>query len=314
MKIFGKKRRSTPTTPPTTPQVKIENVPSYFDEQSGNTSSKAADKKQTGRNKKKVELVTEIDQLLKLEPSELNAKQRRLLKRHRDRESPEDNGANDEKKSPLEETAEEKTEETTAVSEEEHEEEEEESIDDASTKNIAVKKEIVVTSTNESTESKPSEEEPTSLEGLNSKERRKLLRKWKREGKDITLLENSIAPQSTDNNQTEATDKKRQLDADTDTPTPKRKRRKKDVDWSTLQPEEKKRREHQRKMQEEAAKRRASGEGTNSGHKHPLNSERRRANKRKPGKARMIAEMKKQAKSDWDAKSQSAWGYQMRSR
>ena len=51
---------------------------------------------------------------------------------------------------------------------------------------------------------------------------------------------------------------------------------------STLPPEERLRREEQRRLQKEAAERRARGEHVTPGHKRPLNSERRRANRRKP--------------------------------
>lgn len=61
------------------------------------------------------------------------------------------------------------------------------------------------------------------------------------------------------------------------------KRRKKEIDWSSLPPEERLRRQEQARLQQEAAERRANGEDiTKPGHKHPLNSQRRRANRRKP--------------------------------
>jgi hypothetical protein len=83
-------------------------------------------------------------------------------------------------------------------------------------------------------------------------------------------------------------------------------------DWSHLTPEERQRREVQRQMQKEAEERRRkalleNGQGTLSSsssslflsgkHKHPLNSERRRANKRKPsGKiAKMLFKKRERA-------------------
>ena len=62
----------------------------------------------------------------------------------------------------------------------------------------------------------------------------------------------------------------------------KTKKRQKVVDWSKLPPEERLRREEQRRLQKEAAERQARGEDKTPGYKHPLNSQRRRANRRKP--------------------------------
>ena len=87
--------------------------------------------------------------------------------------------------------------------------------------------------------------------------------------------------------------------------TPKRTtKRRKGVDWNTLPPEERMRREEQRRLQKEAAERKASGE-INTKYSHPLNSERRRANRRKPKHA---ARNKKTA--PWDDHNES--GFHMR--
>lgn len=78
----------------------------------------------------------------------------------------------------------------------------------------------------------------------------------------------------------------------TNTNTKKKKRK----DFSHLPPEERARREKQRQMQQEARKRREEEleeTGTLST-RHPLNSERRRANRRKPGRVGMIAKRKKE--------------------
>ena len=77
-----------------------------------------------------------------------------------------------------------------------------------------------------------------------------------------------------------------------------------------MPPEERARREKQREMQKEAAERRASGEVLT---RHPLNSERRRANRRKPGKAGKYALYKKQMKEKQEnVKEFNAGGYHMR--
>jgi len=72
------------------------------------------------------------------------------------------------------------------------------------------------------------------------------------------------------------------------------KKKRKWKDLSNLPPEERERRERQRIMQMEAAVRRANGDTDNT--RHPLNSERRRANRRKPGRTGKIALLKKQSK------------------
>ena len=77
-------------------------------------------------------------------------------------------------------------------------------------------------------------------------------------------------------------------------------------DWSLLSKEERDRREKQRQMQKEAAERRKQldemDNTTNSIKRHPLNSERRRANKRKPGRSGKIAEAKREAKRRYTAR------------
>ena len=66
-------------------------------------------------------------------------------------------------------------------------------------------------------------------------------------------------------------------------------------DWSDLPKEERERRARQKQMQKDAAEQRSLGlEDASS--RHPLNSERRRANRRKPGKSGRIAEAKKKAR------------------
>ena len=68
-------------------------------------------------------------------------------------------------------------------------------------------------------------------------------------------------------------------------------------DWSQLPPEERIRREQQRARQIEVAKLRESGQlVVSSNHRHPLNSQRRRANRRKPGKIGLLAQTIKQQK------------------
>jgi len=91
-------------------------------------------------------------------------------------------------------------------------------------------------------------------------------------------------------------------------------REKKKKEWFDLPPEERERREQQRQRQIEVARQRAAGEIDMS--RHPLNSERRRANRRKPGRMGKIAAMvraKKERKKDQRELAQfNANGYMMR--
>lgn len=77
--------------------------------------------------------------------------------------------------------------------------------------------------------------------------------------------------------------------------------------WSHLPDVERKRRENQRQMQKEAAKRRAINVSdanaeisclNDNRKRHPLNSERRRANKRKPKRVRQMIAKKREAESN----------------
>ena len=81
-------------------------------------------------------------------------------------------------------------------------------------------------------------------------------------------------------------------------------------DLSHLPPDERARREKQREMQQEAAQRRAAGDVLM---RHPLHSERRRANRWTPGRAGKIAQMKKETKERHQGTSSfNASGYTMR--
>ena len=95
--------------------------------------------------------------------------------------------------------------------------------------------------------------------------------------------------------------------------TGKKKGKKRKVDWSTLPPGERARREKQREMQQEAKRRREAGEVDET--RHPLNSERRRANRRKPGRAGKIAALvraERAKKKEGVLASYNASGYMMR--
>jgi hypothetical protein len=123
------------------------------------------------------------------------------------------------------------------------------------------------------------------MENLNSKQRRKLMRSFERSGNVEELRQEAKSLLGIN----DYADKKRKLDDKTSTKTVEetrqqspKKKRKGEVNWSQLPPEERLRREEQKRLQKEAAIRREKGEMATSKHRHPLNSERRRANRRKP--------------------------------
>ena len=145
----------------------------------------------------------------------------------------------------------------------------------------------------ESSDSGVSEEDDVwaLLEKLKSKSKRTLSRKLKRDGQAVLEEVRDEARRILAGEEEKAASsggKKRDHDSTTVATTTsqdgngKKKRKKQKVDWSKLPPEERLRREEQRRLQQEAAERRSRGEDGVSPHKHPLNSERRRANRRKP--------------------------------
>lgn len=140
------------------------------------------------------------------------------------------------------------------------------------------------------------------LDTLNSKQKRTYTRKLNRMGSSVldevekevqSILDGTMdkkeSDQSTEslavktNINHKSTRTEIQRVASTDALQPNKKKQKKNgSDWSSLPAEERLRREEQRTKQLEAAQRRARGEAIAPGHKRPLNSARRRANRRKP--------------------------------
>jgi hypothetical protein len=137
------------------------------------------------------------------------------------------------------------------------------------------------------------------LDQLNSKQKRTLSRKLERQG--LSVLDEvekeakemlKVDVPSTDKVETKSGNKRGhdKVGDEMDSPsgdkvstTLSNKKRKKEVDLSRLPPEERLRRQEQARLQQEAAERRAKGDIiAKPGHKHPLNSQRRRANRRKP--------------------------------
>jgi hypothetical protein len=240
-------------------------------------------------------------ELLKKDPSELNAKQRRMIKRYEERQAVDEGlsqetdrivEADDEKSSCV---AEQELEQKTDIPAKEDaidakvdpDDGPRDGADDGEDSAVAQDKKEENENPRSSHQDVPvvSEEDVRNLlESLNSKNKRKLSRQLDREGKDaleevykeaLRLLQDSIPVE-------EKLKLRESAESTVPEPTPSVKKRKRPkVDWSSLSSEERLRREEQQRLQKEAAERRAR-EGDNLKHRHPLNSERRRANRRKP--------------------------------
>lgn len=254
-----------------------------------------------------------VQELLKLDPSTLNSKQRRMVKRYKERDEPEQNASL--KGTKNNEASESETKSSHEVNEE--------AVDDTNDNNAealnqdtkekesdlkeVVQNQVIQDKVNEHSsdadavvESKPvaetdldEESVKTLLEGLNSKQRRKLMRRLEREGNSalgavqkeaLRLLEGNKAEQAS----ADYSDKKGAKvqsetlsSTETKSDTLSSSERKRKRDWSHLTPDERLRREEQRQKQKEATEQRAKG-GNSNAKRHPLNSERRRANRRKP--------------------------------
>jgi len=245
---------------------------------------------------RQMEHAAEIEKILEMKPEELNSKQRRMLKRHRsenDKHVAEETTVKADKEKqvvvvkkmePAEDSSETKKEETKEEEKEDTNEKEAETNDE---KEKEETKEEEKEETIQNVEiSKEDEELMETIKGMNSKERRIVLRKLKREGKQ-DLVERLEVVISKHQEEKQEEEKKQEIVQQQEEEEKKKqeiveppRKKKKRVDDSLLSPEERHRRQCQREMQKEAAERRARGETT--GHRHPLNSERRRANRRKP--------------------------------
>jgi len=277
-----------------------------------------------------------VEQLLKKDPSEWNAKERRMVKRYRDRKVEESNDHTEPSTSETEkiEDSNEKAEETKEIDEKEKEEnDDDDDVDDDSSssssedKESGSKEQIIQNDSDGDSSSDESEnsneievqhsttkkeeknETPVAdksteddgklgkdheiwgvLDKLNSKHKRTLSRKLERMGKsaleeverEANKILDETMPIAVDSKRDQAEASSTDKNSSSEKTEPKKKKQKKGPDWSSLSTEERLRREDQRKKQQEAAEKRARGESIKPGHKRPLNSERRRANRRKP--------------------------------
>lgn len=268
-----------------------------------------------------------VEELLKKDPSEWNAKERRMIKRYRERKAQETNEQIDTK--PANEVN--KTEGVKNAAQNEDAKQEDSDGDDSSSSSdseenndvedeaeiendgnssiddseVSNKIETLQTTSEQVDEIRISDKEETVdnntkvpkdheiwsvLEKLNSKQKRTLSRKLDRMGisglDEVEEEANKILDMTMLIDVDSKRDKEEVTSTDNSAPNestePKKKKRKKAADWSSLPAEERLRREEQRKKQQEAAERRARGESIKPGHRRPLNSARRRANRRKP--------------------------------
>ncbi len=312
-------------------------VPSYFAHKSTNGGASTKKKKQRhDESSTQQPNGDDIQSLLAMDSSKLNSKQRRLVRRYQEREGIEDTNAI--------ESAERASVEVKFHSSPSYISIPKEKIalpgmmeTDESVKSLSTGDEYVETNSGNQREASltasiTTTEILTKLEGLNSKDRRKFLRQL-RSSVGRTVDESVIAAAEeqarkvAERNEQEAVqtnatcdkaskpklsgNKSMRIDREViaDQTKPKSKLRKKNAcNLDDLDPEERQRREVQRRKQKEAAERRASG--LVDPNRHPLNSERRRANRRKPGKAAKIVQAKKEQLAERG--KFNAVGYQIR--
>ena len=320
--------------PPKKEEVETRQL-SYFDKNFRPGSSFADKDSSKGSGKDADE---EVQRLLAMEPSELNSKQRRILKRYRARSNISDEAEEADNNKDVETKAAKDIAKPNEVDEIDEVKESEVKPEQNSGEESSEKEGDTEF---KGSDDKTNEDEGAAddgkslaeqLKGLNSKERRKLLRKLRRDDPEKiaesgALAEaedeaKKIAEQNRKEQEEQSKKRKREVDeeknaangnGDQQAGTEKKKGKKNKVDWSTLPPEERARREKQREMQQEAKRRREAGEVDET--RHPLNSERRRANRRKPGRAGKIAALvrgERAKKKEGVLAAYNASGYTMR--
>ncbi|KAL7530534.1 hypothetical protein ACHAWF_003419, partial [Thalassiosira exigua] len=313
MKIFGKRKASVAGRPSSvrgtnsgddgsgaaSTKTSVEEVPSYFSAAQPHVDSGASKKRRKSKDGSNAQPEgDDIAVLLAMDPTMLTSKQRRMVRRHKEREG---NA-------------------TTAGK-----------VEGAETKSGGDGKDSTLDEAATSMSTQTDEQKTTSadsgigdilakLEGLNSKERRKYLRQLRsstegaidesviaaaeeqarkiaeRNKKDDTNVGSKTSDGVTHEHVKEKkanTDQRKDAQDSIAKAKPNRRgRRKGPVNLDDLSPEERERREEQRRMQKEASERREAG--LVDPNRHPLNSERRRANRRKPSKAALMAQARKE--------------------
>lgn len=244
----------------------------------------------------------DAEELLKREPSTWNAKERRLMKRYKERKPDSSTEEKPEEKEEVDDTPSivENEEEEKPVSDENEETEEPlptEPQGDVKEGDASVNETKEEADISEGDNTAIDSKLQKLLEKLSSKPRRKLTRSLERGGNVEEVRAEAEALLGI----------KKQAEETSEEPKKKRRRSKGPADLSSMTPDERLRREDQRRLQKEAAERRASGD--QSKHKHPLNSERRRANRRKPSHAK--PQHTKKAKP-FDENEHNSSGFHMR--
>mmetsp|Transcript_27659 Transcript_27659/g.64084 ORF Transcript_27659/g.64084 Transcript_27659/m.64084 type:complete len:321 (+) Transcript_27659:128-1090(+) len=241
-----------------------------------------------------------VEELLKLDPSTLNSKQRRMIKRHRERQSSEEKSSECAQEVPdgSEQTNQrgdgKRGSDIEVVQEEAHAEANGTEQEPPAVLKEKPQEDVAQTESDKQNVGVSMDKDSRRievlelLERLNSKQKRTLSRQLAREGEEaleeiekeaLRLIEEvkSNSTQSMPNiKKGEIPEDEKESDVTTNPPSKKRKK-----DWSLLPAEERLRREEQRRLQKEAQKRQERN-GNDPHHRHPLNSERRRANRRKP--------------------------------
>ena len=335
MKLFAKRRPLQPTgaldenkgTKTNNEKQQDENVVSYF-------ASNVESNDNCNNSKKKKEQLS-IDELKQKDPKDLNSKQRRLLKRLMERTGGSENSNECDKN--IQQKSKGTNEFPKVESSGLHHDKEKVFVNHDTDENDVIleksedekeacaklKKDGINTNVQNLRESDGNavecadsvalklQERDTEhlLQNLNSKERRKLKRQLEREQQEAKREDTG---EKTVNNLEQCSKEKSLLNESPLSEMPRKKKRTV-KDLSHLPKEERERREKQREMQKLAAERRAMNTNQNSKHAHPLNSERRRANRRKPGKSLKMAIMRKEAKERKIGLGQyNAYGYNMR--
>lgn len=231
-----------------------------------------------------------VEELLKKDPASWNSKERRMVKRYQERQPTARNGVGSETPNDTISESQAKSEMSSLQKEENVNDSDEKDFDQQEearqNEHTSAQGEIIV----KEKKHVGKDNLHSILEKLTSKQRRKLTRQLERDGdaekirhEAVALLEEKKEADKDSKNPALLETKSLSKPDRTEPRKCSRKRRKKIVDLSTLTPEERLRREEQRRLQKEAAERRKNenSDGIQK-HRHPLNSERRRANRRKP--------------------------------
>jgi hypothetical protein len=288
MKIFAKKKRTStgveksesPGNKKVSKDAEADTTPvaSYFDNADG---AGEADEKSSSKDKKK-EVVMDIEELLKMEFGSLNAKQRRLVKRHQQTHGEAPAASVVETKKAAEEKA---TSDGAEAESSDSSDDDSSDVEESAAGNdmeIETSEEVKPVKNNSANETKKATGEvPPEIQAIANKDASDRNSKQRRQLKRYTDTHGEVAAI--------------ELTADGQ-PVKKKRRRNGKSDVSSLTEEETQRRKEQATSAKDMQEKRNLGLVVSDG-RHPLNSQRRRANRRKPGKAGMLAAAKRDRKA-----------------